>query len=371
MTLRVPALDRGTMNDVLTRAMLGEGTTEGVAPFAVRPGEVRTVGLEVNGADQPLETLGGIAQQIGGYLTETSDATLGLLSSDDGGFFVDMLDPRFWLMHTTSPAGWSKSVLRSVVARNRNVDWCWLTLDRVEALRHRGQERWFKADFKGSDLLPSDGVKGRRLKVQLEGDDPDDLQALLRERYRSSTALTSVALRLEDADVGHVDVAANYQGVFQSRGTSFDLHLGLAANTIQAYGASVRAVEDGFGIKWTADGDGGAVMQGGVVEIGFLRDITDMDHFLDGLFSCREPFRLWAVPRYVTPSLVEAEVVDLHVGRQFRMDIFAKGMRVYLPSDTCGNTLFRLLANLQHRYDAAATAPALSAVSLQMGTHFG
>lgn len=361
MTQQAPALDRSTMNDLLSRAMLGVGTTDDVTPFAVRAGEVRTVGLEVNGGDQPLETLEGIAQQIGGHMAETSDDTLALLSNDDGGFFVDMLDPRFWLMHTTSPASWSKSMLRSLVARNRNVDWCWLTLDRVEALRHRGQERWFKADFKGSDLLPPDGVRGRRLKVQLEGDDPDDLQALLLDHYPSSTALTSVALRLDDTDVGHVDVAANYQGVFQSRGSSFDLHLGLAANTIQAYGASVRAAEERFGIKWTPSEEGGAVMKGGVVEIAFLRDITNMDHFLDGMFSCREPFRLWAVPRYVTPTLVEAEVVDLHVGRQFRMDIFSKGLRVYLPSDACGNTLFRLLANLQHRYDAAATAPALTA----------
>jgi hypothetical protein len=359
MTQATWALDRGALNDVLTRAMLGQGTTDGVAPFPVRAGEVRTIGLEINHGAEPLEALAGIANQIDGHMSTTADSTLAMISTEDGGFFVDVLDPRFWLLHTTSPAGWSQSVLRSVVARNRNVDWCWLTLDRVEGLRHRGQERWFKADFRGSDLLPPEGVKGRRLKVQLEGDDPLDLQALLRQNYRSSTALTSVALRLSDPDVGHVDVAASYRGVFQSRGTSFDLHLGLAANTIQAYGESVRRTEQRFGIKWSAT-DGGMEMQGGVVEISFARPITNMDHFLDGLFSCREPFRLWAVPRYVTPSFVEAEVVDLHVGRQFRMDIFTDGLSIYLPSDTCGNTLFRLLANLQHRYDAAATAPVLA-----------
>lgn len=354
-------LDRGMMSDVLTRAMSGEGTTDGAAPFRVRAGEVRTIGLEVNGEQDPLDSLEAIARQIGGHVSTTTDPTLAVLSADDGGFFVDLLDSRFWLLHTTSHARWSQSVLRSVVARSRNVDWCWLTLDRVEDLRHSGQERWFKADFRGSDLLPPEGVKGRRLKVQLEGDDPIDLQALLRQNYKSSTALTSVALRLTDPDVGHVDVAANYRGVFQSRGTSFDLHLGLAASTIQAYGESVRSAEERFGIRWSAAEGGGLSMQGGVVEISFERHITNMDHFLDGLFSCREPFRLWAVPRYVTPSLVEAEVVDLHVGRQFRMDVFTDGLRVYLPSDTCGNTLFRLVANLQHRYDAATTASALDA----------
>lgn len=149
MTQTTWALDRGALNDVLTRAMSGQGTTDGVAPFPVRVGEVRTIGLEVNHGAEPLEALAGIAHQIDGHMSTTADSTLAMISTEDGGFFVDVLDPRFWLLHTTSPAGWSQSVLRSVVARNRNVDWCWLTLDRVEGLRHRGQERWFKADFRG------------------------------------------------------------------------------------------------------------------------------------------------------------------------------------------------------------------------------
>lgn len=360
MTEVKKAIDRNVMSEVLTRAMSSGSMLDGITPFPIRGGEVRTIALEVNAADDPHATLAEVAGQMEGRALETSDETLSLLSTDDGGFFVDMLDPRFWLLHTTSAAAWSRSVLRGVVSRNRNIDWCWLPLDRVEALRKRGQERWFKADFRGSELLPSEGTRGRRLKVQLEGDDPNDLQAILRQHYRSSTALTSVALRLEDPEAGHVDLAANYQGVFQSRGTSFDLHVGLAANTIQDYGQRVRHVEDAYGLSWSAAEGGGVVMRGGVIEIRLEREITDMDHFLDGLFSCREPFRLWSVPRFRTPNFVEAEVVDLHVGRQFRMDILPAALHVYLSTDTCGNTLFRLLANLQHRYDAAATSTAVA-----------
>lgn len=360
MTGKKWSIDRSAMSEVLTRAMSSDGTIDGVAPFAVRGGEVRTIALEVNGSEEPHDTLAAVAQQINGQTAETIDETLGLLSTDEGGFFVDMLDPRFWLLHTTSAAAWSRSVLRGVVSRNRNIDWCWLTLDRVEELRKRGQERWFKADFRGSDLLPSEGTRGRRLKVQLEGDDPQDLQSILRRHYGSSTALTSVALRLDDPDAGHVDLAANYQGIFQSRGTSFDLHVGLAANTIQSYGQGVRELEQSYGLSWVAAEGGGVEMRGGVIEIQLRRQIANMDHFLNGLFSCREPFRLWSVPRYRTPTFVEAEVVDLHVGRQFRMDILPASLRVYLPADTCGNTLFRLVANLQHRYDAAAISTAVA-----------
>jgi len=334
-------------------------STDGFAPFRVRAGEIRTVALEVNSDENPVDTLEAMARPLGGHVGATQDGTLWTLSTPDGGFFVDSLDPRFWLLHTMSPAHWSSRVLRGVVADSRDIDRCWLTLDRIDALRDRGQERWFKADFKGSDLLPLEGVTGRRLRVQFESDDPEQLQRLLRSELGSSTALTSVALRVSSPDIGYVDIAANYQGVFQSRGSSFDLHLGFAATTIQSYGDAVRAAEGRFGIAWE-HADEGVRFTGQALDIHFERPIRDMDRFLAGLFSCRDPFRLWSVPRYVTPTFVESEVVDLHVGRQFRLDIFAEGMRVYLPSGTCGNTLFRLVANLQHRYDAAATARGLT-----------
>lgn len=54
--------------------------------------------------------------------------------------------------------------------------------------------------------------------------------------------------------------------------------------------------------------------------------------------------------------MIEAEVADLHVGQTFRVDVLRDGLRVYLSEGVCANTLFRMLANLQHRYDATATA---------------
>jgi hypothetical protein len=231
----------------------------------------------------------------------------------------------------------------------------------MEEMRSRGEERWFKADFKGQDLLPSEGTKGRRLKVQLEGDDPGDLQALLRKGgYRSSTALTGVAMSIRNAEIGAVQEAAHYRGSFSARGDSFDLHLGFVSSVIGGYASKVRAVEDQFSLRWDADQERGwRIGGGGVISISFARPIANLDHFLRGIFSCREPFRLWAVPRPGSPDFVEAEVVDLHVGQRFRLDVMRDGMRVYLFDGGCGNTLFRLLSNLQHRFDAAATSSAM------------
>lgn len=355
------AMDRAGLAELMTAAMTGDHEQSVGLPFRLQSGEVKTFAIEVNGdADVPRE-VDRLGRAVGLRSLETADPALAILWDDASGLFVDVLDERFWLVHTTGPKGWVQPKLQNLVARSRNVDWCWLTTSMMNDLRVRGMQRWFKADFKGQDLLPSEGTRGRRLKVQLEGDNPDELQSLLVDGgYRSSTALTGVALRLQSAELGSVQEAAYYRGSFSARGDSFDLHLGFVAAVVGAYAEEVRDVERRFAIRWGGEeGHGWELTAGGVITISFARPIVSFDQFLDGLFSCREPFRLWSVPRAAGDDFVEAEVVDLHVGQRFRLDITRGGLRVYLFDGACGNTLFRLLANLQHRYDAAASSPDL------------
>lgn len=357
--MRDAVLDRPGLSERLSRAMTGQESGAGL-PFRIRGDIVKSFAVEVNApANDVLEHVQRIGEQHQMRFMHTHDSSLAIVWDEPGGLFVDVLDPRFWLVHTTAPMRWAQSKLRAMVSGGPSLDWCWLTAQMMARLRSQGEERWFKADFKGGELLPAEGTKGRRLKVQLEGDDPLDLQRVLRDAgYQSSTALTGVALRLHDPEVGTVDEAAYYRGSFSGRGDSFDLHLGFVSQVIQYYAARVRDTEERYGIQWTMEEPSGANLSGGVIEVSFARPITRMDQFLAGLFSCREPFRLWSVPRPISETFVEAEVVDLHVGQRFRMDITLDGLRVYLSRGACANTLFRLLANLQHRFDAASTATA-------------
>lgn len=44
--------------------------------------------------------------------------------------------------------------------------------------------------------------------------------------------------------------------------------------------------------------------------------------------------------------------VDLHVGRRLVVEIGNDFLRVYLPTEACGNSLLRLYTNLQHTFDS-------------------
>jgi hypothetical protein len=80
------------------------------------------------------------------------------------------------------------------------------------------------------------------------------------------------------------------------------------------------------------------------------------------MFASRRPFRLGGIPE-VNDDIAEVEAIDLHVGQRLRVDVGPTWMRVYLERGSCGNTVARLVGNLQHRFDSALSfaEPALQA----------
>jgi hypothetical protein len=55
-------------------------------------------------------------------------------------------------------------------------------------------------------------------------------------------------------------------------------------------------------------------------------------------------------------SFFRVHALDLHSSRTFHVELSPGFLRVYLPKGSCGNSILRLYANLQARYDATVTA---------------
>ena len=90
------------------------------------------------------------------------------------------------------------------------------------------------------------------------------------------------------------------------------------------------------------------------IGIRFSRPIPDLPAFCEELFSSRAPFRLWGQPA-ITEDEALVEAVDLHVGQRIGIELGHDWMRVYLHAGSCGNTVARLISNLQTRFDGALT----------------
>lgn len=281
----------------------------------------------------------------------TEDAYLHRLVDGDVEFYVDHLDDRFWSFHTWSPAASAHRSLKGRVDRRRDVDWTWLPSAHLQELWREGRPTWLNSDFRGERLLPDD-EPARRVGFQFRGSDLSDLLALFQSSsLEHAIAYDQVGVFAHDPAFGSVNEAVTRLGRFVARGDSFQLHEEIVRLTIGRYRRVIDAVE-GRALSWSGDEASGFRLAGSAVTLSFGRSIPDLDRFLGALFSSREPFRLWGVPRMLGTSVAAVEAVDLHVGQRLRFEIGTTWLRVFLTEGACGNTVARLVANLQHRFDA-------------------
>ena len=272
--------------------------------------------------------------------------------------FLDTLNPRFWQLHSTSSADEVARVVRAVVAGDARLDTAWLPKTLLRELD--GEHLWVKSAFEADELLGSE-VSARRWRARFEGVAPEGLLDLLRNtEYERAASLTGARLARPRAEIGDAAVVADFQGAFVTGQGDFSVAASAVWNMVRRYEQWVRALEDRHRMSSRALKGSGVTLEGDVATISFGRDVEDLDRLVEGLFTAKEPFRLWGVPERTDGGWF-ADAVDLHVGHPLRMDILTDRVRILLEPETCGNTLARLVTNLQQRLDARAALQPVAA----------
>lgn len=310
----------------------------------------KTFVLEVH-TDDPA---GHLTTLVGAKAVEpTDDAFLYRLRHPAGQFWVDQLDQRYWSFHTDMAHDSAYRILRNLVSARSDLDWMWLPSAHLRNIWPGATSRRVHTAFEGRGFLdPS--VAARDLKVQLTGQGANELLDLIERdpRYRPAVSFSSVQVFIDEPEFGTVTEGVNRKGQFKVTG-DFEFHLQFVRAVVQRYRRLVSLCEQRT-VEWKAFADGGGRLSGRPITIQFSRRIEDLERFLDELFSCRDPFRLWGVPE-MDAGVAHVEAVDLHVGDHMRIDVSPEWMRVYLNRGSCGNTIARLISNLQHGFDGALT----------------
>lgn len=296
---------------------------------------------------------------------ETDDPTLQILRIGRSGvsFFLDTLDTRFWLLHSTATADAADSAVRTLVHRTRLLDSAWLPSRQFEAWAgDLGVPRVLTAKFSVPtglyrEELPEEEFLDESLlfRIGANGDARERWRA-----YRDSEALAPslalwsarIARREPDRDGAIVD-DVTAAGKLTCRGNSFRLHQDLLHGLKNRYAELIVGWEKRYRLGWERHGSS-AKPTGITAEITFPvpLDESALENLLGTLFNCGEPYRLYGVPlrqgllRYVVRG------VDLHTGDKIDFEINPTLLRLYLYPTTCGNVLARLLSNLQHYHDA-------------------
>jgi hypothetical protein len=305
--------------------------------------------------DHPSEYLADLAGKS--QVAPTEDAFVHKINTEYGTFWVDHLDSRFWSLHTKMRTDKAAHIVNGWIRSRHDLDWMWLPSDHIRHAWPGARTRQARTDFRSHALVGHDGADNEDLRFHLSGRNPEKfLNFLANSPYKDAISFHQIETDVSDPDFGFVKEALNRSGKFIASGDSFMLHGQFVSTVVARYAHLIRLCE-ARAIAYSGWGsdEGGGTLSGGPIVINFSKPILDQDAFLAALFSSRAPFRLWGLPEPAEDGVVEVEAVDLHVGQKLMIDVGDTWMRVYLEPGGCGNTVARLVSNLQHRFDAALT----------------
>ncbi len=305
---------------------------------------------------------------FGSHARETEDASLTQvkLPFDNGwvNFTVDHLFDRFWSIHTSDPVAIVRPSLERLIDGHRTLDWVWLPAGHMSELWPGNQRGSLKVVHNETGLLDPESGENFSISFRSSSKRAEHLRKQLQKDYASVVSPHCIGAEIHDDSYGGtVNEALTRKGQFVATGSSFALHQAVVGRVRKKYADLVGAIEE-YRMCWNPLETGsGGTFSGGAIELKFSKKIPDLEKFTDRLFSSKAPFRLWGIPVAAGDDLFEVDAVDLHVGHVLRLDVSSEWLRVVLLQNTCGNTIARLVSNLQRHFDAGleVTDPFLAA----------
>jgi hypothetical protein len=198
--------------------------------------------LEVHTED-PRTYLAEIAGK--GNVEDTDDAFLSRVFAPPAGeFWVDRLEPRFWVFHTIGPSTAAAAWLKDRVESRRDTDWMWLPSAHLRYIAPYALPRRVRTEFDGKRLVSSDDA-ARDLKIQLSGSHAERLLDRIADlsEYKSAISFNTIEVDIDDADLGPLRESVRRWGAFAAHGEQFAHHAQFVQLVIGRYARLIESIE--------------------------------------------------------------------------------------------------------------------------------
>jgi len=309
--------------------------------------------------DEILTFLQQLTEYIQIQVFESEDETLFNIARGKDIYYVDISNPRFWIIHTLALSTRADKLRNDLIKSSPFLDNAWLPAQFLEKVAKFGHFRGFGAVHDETPLMIDKTAETEVESMHLRlwgGSAATVLESLRSSRaLRHSFALSSVRLKYwlpKFEDEAIID-NFTFDGKVTALGKSFISHTNLVSKIYYDYVATIRKIEDEFPIQFVPK-KGIHTLEGHPIIISLSRRLDDISSFISRVFSSALPFRLWGLSEIIEDDFARVYAVDLHIGHKLMFEIAKDFIRIYLPAGTCGNTIARFYTNLQQYYDSMA-----------------
>lgn len=224
-----------------------------------------------------------------------------------------------------------------------------------EAFAEDSAESDEEADVQVGDTVDDEErlhVERRNARMQITERIGKLARALEKMRPEYDPLESIVRLRIPAPRRGGHDVYFN--GRFTNRSDSVTSLRQTVQMVQRIYSYSTQTAEKA---SWPDTSD--AVARGGRISLGapllikFNQELESVtfDRWITSLRRKNNRFRLWGNPISVGPGKVHLYAVDNHLWQPIDLEITRRHLYALLPSGTCGNTIHRLVTNVQRFVD--------------------
>lgn len=272
-------------------------------------------------------------------------------------FYVDTSDKRFWILHTNNLARDANFFFQRLVqSPEAQLDKAWLPIEMMQRISSLSGNTFRGFGLSYQDFFGQNGegeIPVEELRMRVHGSSSIDALDALKGKEKLRRSLSYSMIRVKRGNRReYVTEELTYAGRFIGKGgKSIDDYISLVEITRKMYRNTIETIErNSIGIR---EVDGRTLVEGQAFDFTLEREIEDIDLFIDHLVSSTEPFRLWGLKNKISKDFCQVACVDLHTGDAINLEVSPLLIRIYLPKGSCGNTILRLYANLQHRFDSA------------------
>ena len=323
-----------------------------------RPRELASYVIDAAGGLAPSGGASGTAWEVAGTGVEKIKI---LRVRRDGRapaeFFADVSDKRFPLLHTVGEQGDAGAAIDGITElRPPTFDRMWLPHAMLDAIAREGGNTLEGFGVRFADGLAGGGGNGvaspqlEDLSLTLNG----PLARRIDDRLRRIDCLQdTIAYRRIRAIRGRGGAADNHarddvygDGCFvMKRGRSVRDHVDLVRLSKGRYSRAIKRIERCRLGSYRVDGKW--QFRGEPLNFEIRKKIPDVGLFVRSIFNSTKPFSLWGLEDKVEEGYYSVAAVDLRTGDPINFEIADDMMRVYLNKRGRGNTVMRLLCNLQ------------------------
>ncbi|MBF8436543.1 hypothetical protein I0Q91_05605 [Halanaerobiaceae bacterium Z-7014] len=288
----------------------------------------------------------------------TNDEYLFKLNYNDIEFFLDAAnDKRFFLLHTSEKSADTDKVISQMISRVSSLDNIWLTKKLMQFTKKYSYWRSISLNHNDISIESKDSELGEEkdnvnIKVDSGEAKIKSLIEMLNDNKDFSylTGISHLSLLIKEDDNSRILDDLRYDGKFSTRGDSFNKHLWLVNKIYDNYKKRVYNIEENYTI-----GLSNTKFSGLPINIEFSRKDLKLDFIIKVIFSNKKPFKLWGYPEKINDDYYKVHAIDLHSGNQgnkMTFEITKDFITLYLSKNNCGNTVARLICNIQQYLDS-------------------